>query len=114
MTLLALPNELLILGFRKIPAPLYLRFNRFLGLQELSRVVRPGGHLLLLEHVRARNPVLGAFMDVLNPLFQLMGPKINRHTVENVQNSGWHLEEVKELDGAGIFKQIIATQDDDA
>lgn len=39
-----------------------------LGLRELKRVVKPGGYVLLLEHMRSPNPFLGVVMDFLNPL----------------------------------------------
>ena len=60
-----------------------------LGLCELGRVVKSGGRILLLEHVRSANAFLGALMDVANPLAApMMGANINRRTVENVQASG--------------------------
>lgn len=38
------------------------------GLQEIRRVLKPGGVLLLLEHVRARGRVAGRLQDLLVPL----------------------------------------------
>jgi ubiquinone/menaquinone biosynthesis C-methylase UbiE len=80
-----------------------------LGLRELARVVRPGGQVLLLEHMRSANPLLGALMDFVNPLVVwLMGANINRRTVENVQAAGMQIESVEDLGTGGIFKLIVA------
>ncbi|NIM92779.1 MAG: methyltransferase domain-containing protein [Anaerolineales bacterium] len=80
-----------------------------LGLKELMRVVRPGGWVFLMEHVRAQHPIPGKLMDLLNPLVaRTMGPNINRDTVGNVQLSGLELVEVNDLGMGGIFKIISA------
>ncbi len=56
------------------------------GLKELYRVLKPGGQLLLLEHVLSSNKVMAAMMNALNPLVvRLVGANINRETVKNVQ-----------------------------
>jgi 2-polyprenyl-3-methyl-5-hydroxy-6-metoxy-1,4-benzoquinol methylase len=51
--------------------------------------LRPGGQLLLLEHVRAEQSLIGALMDLLNPVAtRVMGANINRRTVDNVGAAG--------------------------
>jgi phosphatidylethanolamine/phosphatidyl-N-methylethanolamine N-methyltransferase len=79
------------------------------GLEELGRVVEPEGRIYLLEHVRSDRPLLGRWMELLNPLVvRLVGATIDRRTVENARRAGLALEEVEDLWRAGIFKRITA------
>jgi len=48
-------------------------------------------------------------MDLLDPLVaRLMGPHINRRTVDNAQRAGLVVERVEDLGAWGIFKLILA------
>lgn len=80
------------------------------GLRELGRVVRPGGRIVLLEHVRLDRPgIAGRIMDVLDPLWvRIMGAHINRRTVENVRRAGLEIERVEDLGARGLLKLIVA------
>ncbi|MDP6511454.1 MAG: methyltransferase domain-containing protein [Dehalococcoidia bacterium] len=50
------------------------------GLKQAREVLKPGGRLVLLEHVRLPG-LLGRVLDWLNPLaIRLMGSNINRNT----------------------------------
>ena len=62
------------------------------GLQELRRVCKPNGKLLLLEHMRPGNSALGFIFDVLNPIIvRMMGANINRRTTDNLRAAGWQI-----------------------
>lgn len=80
-----------------------------LGLQEVKRVLKSGGRLLMIEHVRSSQPIVGEVMDLVNPVVRnLMGPNINRYTVDNVRKAGLRIEHVEDLGFGDIFKLIVA------
>lgn len=79
------------------------------GLKEIGRVLKPGGRALLLEHVRVDVPIVGAIMDLLDPIvLRLIGPHINRRTVKNVKRAGLKIEQVNQLVVGGLVKTIVA------
>ncbi len=60
------------------------------GLQELYRVCKPGGQVLLLEHVLSSKPMMAKMMQFMNPLVaSIFGANINRKTVKSVQSCGF-------------------------
>ncbi|MDQ0219983.1 class I SAM-dependent methyltransferase [Peribacillus cavernae] len=76
------------------------------GLTELKRVCKPEGKILMLEHMRSGNPMLGGVMDLLNPLtVRLWGANINRKTLENIEKANLTIKEMENLMGT-IMRKI--------
>ena len=59
------------------------------GLKEIRRVVKPGGKIIMLEHMRSENAFVGGMLDIINPLtVRLTGANVNRETIQNIEASG--------------------------
>jgi SAM-dependent methyltransferase len=65
---------------------------------EAFRVLRPGGQLRALEHVRSEAAVAGALMDVANPLWMLLnrqGCRLNRNPMGAIRAAGFEVDDVQ-------------------
>jgi ubiquinone/menaquinone biosynthesis C-methylase UbiE len=78
------------------------------GLQEVKRVCKRNGKVILLEHVRPATKLLGRLFDLLNPVtVKLIGANINRNTVLNMKMAGLHVVEEENLFG-DVVKLLVA------
>jgi len=78
------------------------------GLHEVRRVLRTGGEIILLEHMRPGG-FLGKVFDCLDPIMsRLMGPHINRRTLENIRTAG--LQPVEERNVFSNWIKVIVAR----
>ena len=78
-------------------------------LREMGRVTRPGGQILLLDHVRIERPLIGPLMDRLNvATVRLAGEHINHRMDEFVRSAGFEIVESRRLGFMGIIQFIAA------
>jgi len=63
------------------------------ALREARRVLRPGGRLLFLEHVRADDPGFARFQDRMNWLNRfVVGCDCNRPTLATIETAGFTVD----------------------
>lgn len=66
------------------------------SLREIQRVLRPGGRLLFLEHVRSDDPGVARLQDRVSPLNRFfLGCYCNRQTLAAIEGAGFTVSRVE-------------------
>lgn len=79
------------------------------ALKEMRRVLKPSGEFIALEHMLSNDPLIVFLEELIKPfLFLLFGDHTTRHTVENIEKSGFSIQEIKNLALKDVFRIIRA------
>ncbi len=80
------------------------------GLRECYRILKPGGRLILLEHMISGKRLLQHLMNCINPLtVKILGDHINRNTLFLVTATGFRTQVVENLFG-DVVRLIVAVR----
>lgn len=71
---------------------------------EMRRVCKPGGEILIVNHFRSRNPVLGTMESLLAPFSRLAGFRPNLDMDEFLADTGLLVEEIRSTNLFGYWK----------
>lgn len=79
--------------------------NPVKALQEMRRVCRYSGKLIMLEHVLSRNRLIALWQKLHNPIARwLAGDNINRDTAKNIRMSGMRIVSDRNLALKDVFR----------
>ena len=57
-------------------------------------MLKPGGRLLMLEHVRSGNTLIALEQDMMNLAMKFLGSDVNRDTVSAVRDAGFVIDQI--------------------
>ncbi|WP_175615776.1 class I SAM-dependent methyltransferase [Piscibacillus halophilus] len=83
--------------------------NPVKGFKELRRVIKPNGKIVMLEHMRSENEIIGKVLDFFNPVsVNLIGVNINRKTLSNLYQANLEVDEQEFLMTSVMRKLVLS------
>ncbi|MFO0694651.1 MAG: class I SAM-dependent methyltransferase [Polyangiales bacterium] len=79
--------------------------------REVRRILRPGGKLVMLEHVRDRDPAVARWQERITPVWKVLacGCVLDRDTPAILEGEGFGTESIVHLDaGMPLLRHIVA------
>lgn len=74
------------------------------ALTALRKVLKPRGELRMFEHTASRYFPFNVFLNLMTPIARLVGPNLNRRTVENVKRAGFEVRQVR-----NVYLDVVKT-----
>ncbi len=83
------------------------------ALAEIRRVLRPGGELRMLEHIRVERPAVALLQDRLTPTWRAIsgGCHLNRPTIEIAKRCGFRVHKIRYGMGGWLAAALMTPQD---
>jgi ubiquinone/menaquinone biosynthesis C-methylase UbiE len=83
--------------------------NPISGLKEVSKVLKPSGKLIQIEHGLSTIKPINIWLRIFDPYTsKRLGFHINRNHIRNLENSGFEITHQHNIDPTGIFRLIIS------
>ena len=78
--------------------------------REMKRVIKPGGYIRILEHVRIPHPLWGKLQDWLTPVWKPMsgGCHLNRETSQIAKSAGLRVESIDSYLGGAVLDLVLS------
>ena len=79
------------------------------ALQEMKRVCKKNGKIIMIEHMLSKNKLIAFFEHLHNPITRtLFGFNVNRKTDENVVKAGLKIKKMQNMAFFDVFRKIEA------
>ena len=83
--------------------------NPILGLKEVSKVLKPSGKLIQIEHGLSTIKPINMWLEFFDPYTsKRLGFHLNRNHIRNLENSGFEVIYQHNIDPTGIFRLVIS------
>ncbi len=81
------------------------------SLEEMRRVCKPGGIIVLMNHFRSENPIVGAMENALNPVAKRLGFTSNLEMVPLLGRVGMKVRKSQKVNALNLWTAVSMVND---